>query len=108
MSNSINGRLKEARKKLGLSQEYVSSVLGVHRTTITAIESGTRKVTTDELASFSNLYGVPVDVLMGSSENAEEVEVKMFARAFSALSEQDKKEIMNLIDFKKRYRESQL
>lgn len=105
MSKTIYERLKEARKKLGLSQEYVSSVMGVHRTTITAIELGKRKVTADELASFSEIYGLPVDVLTYGS--AEDVDVKMFARAFSALSEQDKKEIMNLIDFKKRYRESQ-
>lgn len=46
--------------------------------------------------------------MYGSAEDVEDSEVKMFARAFSALSEQDKKEIMNLIDFKKRYRESQV
>lgn len=30
----------------------------------------------------------------------------MFARAFSELSDADKREIMNLIDFKRKYRES--
>ena len=38
-----------------------------------------------------------------ASENAQ---VEMFARAFSELSDTDRKEIMNLIDFKLRYKET--
>ena len=47
-------------------------------------------MTTDEL-----LYGVV----------SEENEVRVFARSFSELSDIDKKEIMNLINFKRRYKE---
>lgn len=36
----------------------------------------------------------------------EDIEVKAFARTFSELSDIDKKEIMNLINFKRRYKES--
>ncbi|WP_161782693.1 helix-turn-helix domain-containing protein [Clostridium drakei] len=44
--------LKEGRKKIALFQEYVAKQLGIHRTTITAIELGTRKVTSEELKFF--------------------------------------------------------
>lgn len=54
----MNERLKQVRKNLKLSQEFVASQLGMTRTTIVAIEAGTRKVSTDELAKFSELYGV--------------------------------------------------
>ena len=42
------------------------------------------------------MYGKP-------SENAQ---VEMFARAFSELSDIDRKEIMSLINFKRRYKET--
>lgn len=54
----------------------------------------------------TGLYGVTLDELMyGTNENSD---VKMFARAFSDLSEDDKKEIINLMEFKKKIKESKV
>lgn len=102
---NMNERLKQVRKGLKLSQEFVAKQLGMTRTTIVAIEAGTRKVTTDELTKFSELYGVTIDELL-YGDVSEENEVKAFARSFSELSDIDKKEIMNLINFKRRYKET--
>ena len=102
---NMNERLKQVRKGLKLSQEFVATQLGMTRTTIVAIEAGTRKVTTDELTKFSELYGVTTDELL-YGDVSEENEVRAFARIFSELSDIDKKEIMNLINFKRRYRET--
>ena len=97
----MHKRLRKYRKELGLTQEYVSKVLEVPRTTITAIESGERKVSTDELKKLSEIYGVNTELILhGYSSDASDV--NMFARTFSELSENDRKEIMNLIEFKKR------
>jgi len=98
-------RLKQIRKSLKLSQEFVAKQLNMQRTTIIAIEAGSRKVTTDELTLFSDLYGVTPDRLL-YEDVSEEKEIRAFARTFSELSEIDKKEIMNLINFKRRYKES--
>lgn len=103
MSKTLYERLKESRKNLKLSQEYVAKVLGIHRTTVTAIESGVRKVSADELKMFSELYGVSINELM--YEEKENDEVKLFARTFSELSENDKKEILNLMEFKKKVKQ---
>lgn len=103
MSKALNEKLKEARKNLRLSQEYVAKVLGIHRTTITAIESGVRKVTANELKVFSELYGVSISELM--YEEKENDEIKLFARTFSELSDNDKKEILNLMEFKKKIKQ---
>lgn len=102
---SMHERLKEARKKLKLSQEFVARQMNLSRPTISAIEAGQRKVTAEELAKFSELYGISVAELMYGkpSENAQ---VEMFARAFSELSDIDRKEIMSLINFKRRYKET--
>ena len=69
-----------------------------------AIEAGTRKVTADELTKFSELYGVTTDELLYGNVS-EDNEIRAFARTFSELSDIDKKEIMNLINFKRRYKE---
>lgn len=103
MKKELYERLKESRKNLSLSQEYVAKLLGVHRTVITAIELGSRKVTTEELKFFSKLYGVSLDDLLYGKDN--DGEVAMFARTFSQLSDIDKKEILNLINFKHRMKE---
>ena len=71
----MNERLKQVRKSLKLSQEFVAKQLGMTRTTIVAIEAGTRKVTTDELTMFSNLYGVTTDKLL-YGDVSEDSEVK--------------------------------
>jgi DNA-binding XRE family transcriptional regulator len=96
-------RLRTARVYLDLSQEYVAKSIGISRTSLVAIEAGERKVTSEELKSFSNIYGWSIDELVyGRQENDK---VNMFARALSTLSEQDQHEIMNLIEFKKRIKE---
>ncbi|MEA3422411.1 MAG: helix-turn-helix transcriptional regulator [Bacillota bacterium] len=102
---TIYERLRNYRKALGLSQHYVAEQLGVARTTITAIESGERNIIAEELDQFSNIYGVTVDRILHGTKS-EDAEVIMFARTFSTLSDNDKKEIMNLIDFKKQLKES--
>ena len=101
----MNERLKQARKYLNLSQEFVARQMNLSRPTISAIEAGQRKVTAEELEGFSKLYGVCIDELVNgkASENSK---TEMFARAFSELSEIDQKEIMNLIDFKRKYKEN--
>lgn len=98
-------RLKEARKNLKLSQEFVACQMRLSRPTISAIESGQRKVTAEELAGFSELYGISADELM-YGKASEDAQVEMFARAFSELSDIDRREIMSLIDFKRRYKET--
>ena len=104
MSKQLSEILKDARENLSLSQKYVAKQIDVHRSVITAMELGLRKVTSEELKLLSELYGTTLDELVyGSDENAD---VKMFARSFAELTETDKKEILNLIDFKKRLKKA--
>ena len=96
-------RIKEARTELHLSQDYVAKFLGVHRTAIVEIESGKRKVSADELGKFSELFQIPADELLNGKST--KMPVQMFARRFEALDEADQKEILNLIEFKRRMKE---
>ena len=96
-------RLRDARNSLHLSQEYVSKTIGITRTAMVELEAGKRKISTDELEKFSELYQISVDELMHGRSN--EMPVQMFARSFEELDEADQKEILNLIEFKKRMKE---
>lgn len=99
-------RLKKARQVLNLSQEFVAKEMNMSRTTISAIESGHREVKAEELNHFSKLYGVSVDELL-NGHTAKSANVEMFARSFSDLDDQDQKEILNLIEFKRKYKAKQ-
>lgn len=104
--NDLGTRLKKAREYLGLTQEEVSKLMGVSRCVITNIELGERKVSAEELSKFSKIYGWTMeDLLEGEKEKDN---VPMFARTFVELSNQDQEEILNLIKFKKMYKENKL
>lgn len=98
-------RLKEARLYLNLSQEFVAKQIGVSRPAISSIESGKRKVSSSELRKFSEIYGVTTDELLYGKVNRSE-NTKIFTRKFSKLDEQDQEEILNLIEFKRKYKAS--
>lgn len=54
---AVGKELQRARKARKLTQSDVAEALHISRTTVTAIESGERKVTYDELERLSILYG---------------------------------------------------
>src|ERR1044072_7226756 len=56
----LGARLQEARKARGLTQQNVADELQMARTTIVAIEKGERRVSSQELVRFADLYGRPV------------------------------------------------
>jgi Zn-dependent peptidase ImmA (M78 family)/DNA-binding XRE family transcriptional regulator len=53
----IGKELQEARKNRGITQEAAAAVLGVARTTITAIEKGERRLKAGELIRLARAYG---------------------------------------------------
>jgi len=60
----LGQRLQEARKARRLTQEQVADKLGVARTTIVAIEQGTRRVRPAELLEMAKLYARSLSELM--------------------------------------------
>jgi DNA-binding XRE family transcriptional regulator len=107
MMNDLNlaKRLKNAREYLQLSQEYVAKQIGMHRTSLVAIEAGNRKVTSEELKQFSEVYGWTADELLFGKKTSEVEKNRVFARAFEELTDQDQQEILNLIEFKRLMKE---
>jgi transcriptional regulator with XRE-family HTH domain len=62
---ALASRMRQARERAELSQGEVARRLGMHRPSISWIESGERNVLAVELVIFARLYGVSVLWLLG-------------------------------------------
>ncbi len=80
-------------------EDYVAKQLNVPRTAVVQMESGSRKIASDELSTLCDIYGLSADyVLDRTNDNPS---VRFIARSFESLSEEDQQEIASLIEFKK-------
>lgn len=100
---TLNERLRNVRIRLHLSQEYVSRFIGVNTTSVAEIENGGRPVSDDELTKYSELFLIPVDELINGRAN--ELPAKMFAGSFDKIDKSDQREILNVLEFKKKMME---
>ncbi|MFY1586911.1 helix-turn-helix domain-containing protein [Micromonospora sp. WMMD734] len=57
-ARTLGERIRDARKRAGLSQEDLGHAVGIERTVMNKIESGIRKVTALELADIAGAIGV--------------------------------------------------
>lgn len=62
-------RLKELRKKKGLSQLRLATDLNTTQNTISRYETGEREPGIDELITIADYFNVSVDYLIGRTEN---------------------------------------
>ncbi|MCQ2413130.1 MAG: helix-turn-helix domain-containing protein [Sphaerochaetaceae bacterium] len=93
-------KLKIARMRIGITQEYVARQLGIPRTAVVQIENGSRKITSGELAILCDLYGLSADYVL-KSQTVDTTRMKFIARSFDSLSAEDQQEIASLIEFKR-------
>ena len=62
-------RLKELRKKKGMSQLRLATDLNTTQNTISRYETGEREPGIDELIKIADYFNVSVDYLIGRTEN---------------------------------------
>lgn len=93
----IASRLQAARKQAGLTQGQVATLLGLKRPTVSEIEAGRRKVTAEELADFSRIFGVSVGWLTAQNDLAINPSVELAARELSKLKKEDLDAVLNLL-----------
>jgi transcriptional regulator with XRE-family HTH domain len=99
---SMGGRLRQAREFLGLSQESVAEALGIPRASVSAIESGRRKVSSLELRDLARLYKRPIEYFYSddSQESSDEDEtVQALFRATRNLTSDDKERVIQFAEF---------
>jgi transcriptional regulator with XRE-family HTH domain len=67
----IGRRIKELRERAGMSQDALAKNMNLPRPAISQIEMGSRKIATDELLKFSQIFHVPVDDLLNPGKEPE-------------------------------------
>ncbi len=67
----IGLRIKVLREKTGISQDALARKMRLPRPAISQIESGARKIATDELLRFSQIFQIQVDVLLNPEKEPE-------------------------------------
>ena len=100
---SMGARLRQAREYLGLSQEAVAEALGVPRASVSAMESGRRKVSSLELRDLAHLYQRPLDWFYGSEAEPipEDETVSALFHATRDLTAEDKEQVLRFAEFLK-------
>lgn len=66
---SLGERIKEQRKKSGLSQEKVAEFVGVSRQAVTKWETVQSAPSTENLFKLAEIFGTTVDMLLASDED---------------------------------------
>jgi transcriptional regulator with XRE-family HTH domain len=94
----IGARLKEAREYVGLLQEDVAAALRIPRASVSALESGKRRVTGLEVRRLARIYHKPVGWLLGE-EDIELSQAEPLFRATESLSAQDREQVLRFAEF---------
>lgn len=96
---TVAGRLKEAREAAGLSQGQVARIMDLHRPTISEIEAGRRKVSSEEVERLSEIYGVSVEWIVKGTigDESGDARVLIAARELSKMSEPDLDRLMRTL-----------
>ena len=68
MEGGVTVRLKELRTANKITQDKLSKILGVSRTTVTMWESGASEPDTDTLIRLAEILNVSVDTLLGNTK----------------------------------------
>ena len=97
----LGGRLRDARKYLGLKQEEVAAHLRIPRSALSDIENGQRRVEALELTRLAKLYGQHLSYFTGEDASAAALpaDVAHIAKQASALSTQDREELGRFAEY---------
>ena len=68
---TIGRRIREARERIGLSQQDLGDRLGVLRATVSQMENGERKILADELIKLSEVLNTSVPYLIALEDQPE-------------------------------------
>lgn len=84
----LGSNLRAARERRGLSQQEVGDSLGLPRTAVTNIESGSREVSTLELTRLATLYRISPSSLLEANMGEDASVVLMRALAQASVSDE--------------------
>lgn len=69
-------RIIDLRERNNMTQVELAKKINLSKSKMSKIESGDRRVTSDELAAFAEVFGVSTDYLLGRPEKQNEVQTE--------------------------------
>ncbi len=91
-------RIREERKKLGLTQEKLAEDVNLSTAYIRQIERGERSPTLENIVAISNRLSVTVDYLLKDSVNPDgNIALKLWLQLMDGRTDQEKKMAVNVI-----------
>ena len=105
---SIGTRIKQRRKELGLTQVQIKQATGISSGNMSEIENGNKLPSTPALISLSAILDCSIDwMLKGETPKRENVLLSderdiQLLEGFRELSEEDKDELMEILEMKLR------
>lgn len=102
----VGKRLRALRKAHGYTQEEVSFGVGISRAGCCDIELGRRGMTVEELVIFCELYDISADELC-QTKYAAQTKMCRQLEEFAELTEKNRREVAEFIDFKKQLQSKQ-
>ena len=100
MDKFFGSRLREARNSIGMYQKEAAHKMNMSRPTLSAIESGKRAVTAEEIKKFSSLYQVTTNWLLFGDNQIDINQMKFidtYYRLFTKLNGHEQKEIIEIM-----------
>lgn len=105
---ALASRLKDARKFLNLTRDFVANQVGLSLSAIGEIERGTRRVESIELSKLARLYRLSPEYLLTGSDAtaASSVVEAALARATRQMTEDERGEVLRFALFLQNYKSS--
>jgi len=92
MIRGLSARIKEQRKKYGLSQDALAKKLHVAASTVSAYETGERTPSTEVILQLSYMFHCTTDYLFGKEKDIAD------SISTEGLTEEQKTAIFNLVE----------
>ncbi len=104
-------RIKELRKKHGLSQQGLADILHVHQTAVSQWENDKTAPDLDNLQQMAKLFNVSTDYILGQEETQSSILTSRLSDVDFALSgeireltEDEKQDLLDYVRFKRSQR----
>lgn len=101
----LSKRLKDYRQFKHLTQKEVAVYLHIPHSAVSDFENGKRDITVGELKILSDLYGRSVEEIM-VGKKYDYYNIANIARLLTELPDDDLKEVMFIIEYKRKNNES--
>ena len=101
MANLLGAKIKELRKKKGLTVEQLAEQIGSGKSYIWELENrGVKRPSAEKLALIAKALDVTTEYLLDNEakEPGEDIKREVFFRKFNNLDPEDQEKIMDIMD----------